>query len=160
MKFGRALEGYWLEKEQDFSPHTVRDCQYTFERFRQFIGDCDVAEITSDDVRRFLNIHLVKKYNLSDKLRCNAWIALASFWTWAEHELNVEHVIRGRVKQPSFSKPLIVPYSELEIRSMVAAVEYTAGWMGRAGGAYGCAHPIARRRMTREWLSRAATRAL
>ncbi|RIK41626.1 MAG: hypothetical protein DCC55_11455 [Chloroflexi bacterium] len=134
MKFGRALEGYWLEKEQDFSPHTVRDYQYTFERFRQFIGDCDVAEITSDDIRRFLNIHLVKKFKLSDKSRCNAWVALASFWTWAEHELKVEHVIRGRIKQPSYRKPLIVPYTELEVRSMLAAVEYTAGWTGRAGG--------------------------
>jgi integrase/recombinase XerD len=135
MKFEQALEGYWLEKDRDLSPHTVRDYRYTFERFRLFIGDREVAEITSDDIRRFLNVHLVKKFNLSDKSRCNAWVALASFWTWAEQELKVEHVIRNRVKQPSYGKPLIVPYTELEVRAMLAAVEYSKGWVGRAGGA-------------------------
>ncbi len=38
MLWDDALEGFWLEKRRNVSPHTVSDYALTFTRFREFVG--------------------------------------------------------------------------------------------------------------------------
>jgi len=128
MHLDYALEGYWLSKRRNLSPNTQRDYELTFRRFLEFMGsDTEVEEITSDDVECFLNF-LTDELGLSDKTVINHFIALSSFWTWAERNLEVPHIIRGRVECPRYYRPQIVPFTLEEVRALLEACEYKAPW--------------------------------
>jgi len=127
MRFEIALNGYWLDKKRDFSDATIRDYELTFARFAEFVGPHHpLEEITSDRVRAFLN-SLRNERALAPKTVCNAWTALSSFWTWAEMELQTPHVIRGRIKAPKVPRPQIVPYTEVEVKALLAACDHASG---------------------------------
>lgn len=132
MRFSDALEGFWLERRRGYSEHTVRDYSVTFRRFRQFIGDANVDGLSADDVRRFLD-SMQQRYGLSDKTLCNYWTALSAFWTWAEAELGVAHVIRGRVARPDYRRPQIVPYRMEDVTAMIQACARAEGWRTSTG---------------------------
>lgn len=128
MQLDYAIEGYWLAKRRDFSPNTVADYQLTFRRFGEFVGKTrDLKDITSDDANRFLN-HLRDDLGHSQKTVLNAWIALSSFWTWAERDLAVVHLLRGKVNRPRPHRRPSAPYSEADVRALLTACERGAGW--------------------------------
>lgn len=132
MRFSEALEGFWLEKRRGYSAHTVADYANTFQRFRLFVGDADLGGLTSDDVRRFLD-SMQNRYELSDKTLSNYWTALSAFWTWANVELGADHVIRGRVAQPSYRRPQVVAYRQDDVVAMVKACARADGWRTSTG---------------------------
>ncbi len=132
MRFSDALEGFWLAKRRGYSVHTVEDYANTFRRFRLFVGDADVAGLSADDVRRFLD-SMHQRYGLSDKTLCNYWTALSAFWTWAEVELSVPHVIRNRVDRPSFQRKRIEAYRVEEVQAMIAACAKADAWRTSTG---------------------------
>lgn len=124
MRLLTALQGYWLSKKLDLSPNTVRDYALHFKRLTDFLGNPELTDITSDDLRRFLD-HIATEHELGKKTLTNCWIALSSFWTWAEIELKVPHIIRGRVKRPKFTTPQIEPLEPGEIKAMLDTAGYT-----------------------------------
>ncbi|MCB0127219.1 MAG: hypothetical protein KDE58_33385 [Caldilineaceae bacterium] len=63
MLLSDAIRGYWLEKQIDLSTATIRDYTTTFDRFTAFLGGPLFAEITANDVRRFL-VFIQKEYRL------------------------------------------------------------------------------------------------
>lgn len=125
MKLSDALEGYWLTKELEFSPQTMPGYRRTFARLVAFLDDAHIEDITSADIRRFL-LHLRDHYKLSRRTVSDAWVPLSSLWTWAEVELGIPHIIRGRVKRPTFTKQVIQPFDEDEIRQLLAVVGLNA----------------------------------
>ncbi|MCD6291381.1 MAG: tyrosine-type recombinase/integrase [Anaerolineae bacterium] len=126
-----ALEGYWLSKRRNLSPNTQRDYELTFRRFLDFIGpNAEIENITSDDVERFLNF-LTEELGLSDKTVINHFIALSSLWTWAERNLGVPHIIRGRVECPKYHRPQITPFTPEEVHALLEACDYKAPWNRR-----------------------------
>lgn len=131
--FEKALVGYWLEKKRDMSRNTYANYQTNFVRFQEFVKNAPVSQINSDHVRRFLN-YMAGDLHLAGHTCLNAWTALSSFWTWAEKELKVPHIISGIISQPKVAQVVIETYTETEIKALFAATEYNAGWTGRAGG--------------------------
>jgi site-specific recombinase XerD len=128
MQLDYAIEGYWLAKRRNSSPNTVADYQLTFRRFGEFVGkNRDLKDITSDDVNHFLN-HLRDDLGHSQKTVLNAWIALSSFWTWAERDLAIVHLVRGKVNRPRPRRWPSALYSEADVRALLAACERGAGW--------------------------------
>ena len=100
MLLENAFEGYWLSKKRSLSVNTVNDYQLTYRRFQEFLGGRKTLEpVVAKDVERFLN-HLADDLRLSQKSVLNSWIALSSFWTWAERTLEVPHIMRGKVDRP------------------------------------------------------------
>ena len=65
---------------------------------------------------------------IGPKTILNAWIALSSFWTWAERDLGLPHIIRGKVNRPRPRRRLSAAYTEAEIRALLAACEKCGGW--------------------------------
>ncbi len=132
MKFSSAVQGFFLSKQLTFSPHTVKNYGLVFRYVMEFLGDVEITAITSDDIRRFLD-HLGKKRKLSKRSVHDAWIPLSSLWTWAEKELGIAHIIRGKIPQPKFTKKKIEPFTQDEVKRIVAGVEYTGGWTTKNG---------------------------
>ena len=48
-----ALEGYWLAKRQNLSKNTVTEYSLTFRRFGEWVGQCDIDEVTTTNVRAY-----------------------------------------------------------------------------------------------------------
>jgi len=120
MRWEDALEGYWLSKRRNMSEATVTDYSLTFRRFGEWVGNGEVQKVTAKQVNGFLG-HLREDLELSQKTVLNAWIALSSFWTWAEDELRVKHVVRDGVEKPKAKIPPGLPYSEEEVRRLLDA---------------------------------------
>ena len=133
MNWDTAIEGFWLEKRKNVSPATVADYSGTFRRFAAYHGEDlpAVEHIGAIHIRAYL-AHL-KESGLSDKSVLNAWVALSSFWTWAESELGLTHIIRNRVARPKYKRPAIEPYSRADINAMLNVVERSAPWISKNG---------------------------
>jgi site-specific recombinase XerD len=125
MKLSDALQGYWLTKELEFSDQTIPGYRRTFTRFVAFMGDADIETVTSADIRRFL-LHLNNDYYLGKRSVSDAWVPLSCLWTWADIELGFPHVIRGKVKRPPFTKQIIRPFDEQDIRKLLAVLPANA----------------------------------
>src|SRR5512137_2156951 len=143
MRLDYALEGYWLSKRRGFSPHTVADYEVTFRRLAAFLGaGHEFERITTADVNRFLN-NLQEEPGLSTKTVLNAWTALSSLWTWAERESGTAHVLRGKISQPKYRRPVIEPFTEAEVRQLLAAVERGRAWNQAHSKLEPCGRPTA-----------------
>lgn len=119
MNWDDAVQGFWLARRRDLSEHTMTDYGLTFRRFGSWIRNGEVEQVRPRQVNGFLD-HLSEELELSEKTVLNAWIALSSFWSWAAVELRVEHVMRD-VRKPSPKSKVILPYSEEEMRLLLAA---------------------------------------
>ena len=75
-----ALEGYWLAKRQNLSKNTVIEYDRTFRRFGEWVGQVDVDEITTTNVRAFL-LHLKEDCGLAPKTVAKSWVGLSSLWS-------------------------------------------------------------------------------
>jgi site-specific recombinase XerD len=144
MKLSVAVEGYLLDKRIQFSPHTIASYERVFRRLVEFLGDVEIDQVTSADIRRFL-AHLGKTYRLSRRSVHDAWIPLSSLWTWAEVELDIPHVIRGKIAAPEFTKRVIEPFTHDEIRRLIRAAEYTQEWTAACGKRTRTRRPTAKR---------------
>lgn len=133
MLLTKVLDGYWLEKKRNVSPHTKRDYDLTFRRLCDFVGiDAHIEHINTGVIRAFLN-HLADEFELSAKSQSNAWTALSSLWTWAAVELDIPHAIRGRVKRPQYRRPQIETYTQTEVQAMLNSLDYAAPWLSPHG---------------------------
>lgn len=133
MNWQNAIEGYWLEKRKSVSKNTVADYNGTFRRFAEFHGDelPPFEYIGAVHVRAYIT-H-VKESGNSDKSALNAWVAFSSLWTWAEQELELPHIIRGRVARPKYKRPPIEPYSRSDVNAMLHTVGRAAAWTSKHG---------------------------
>lgn len=133
MQLQTAIDGYWLEKKRNVSINTYNEYTNTFNRFLRYIGPTtDFAAITADHVRKFLN-YLRTQHRLKPKTVANAWIALSSLWTWAELELNIPHIIRGRVERPKYKRTPIEPYARTDVAAMLEACHHAEAWQTKTG---------------------------
>jgi len=144
MRLSDAIAGYWLDKRLDMSKTTIPGYERTFRRLVSFLGDPEFAAVTSNDVRRFL-VHLADNFKVSRRTVHDAWIPLSSLWTWAETELGTPHIIRGKVKQPKYTKRTIDALTEDQVRAILAASERSRPYMGRHGKETRAARPTADR---------------
>ena len=122
MKISDAIDGYWLDKRLDFSDHTVTGYSVTFRRLIDYLQDKDIEQVTSNDIRRFL-AYVAAEYELSPKSLSNVWTALSSLWSWAEKELGIAHPIKGKVKRPRYSKPVVEPFTQDDIKALLKSAD-------------------------------------
>jgi integrase/recombinase XerD len=132
MKLSDTLSGFWLDKRKGFSKRTMENYTRIFRYLGDFLGDVEFTQISSDDIRRFLD-HLADTRSLSRRSVHDAWVPLSSLWTWAEKELGTTHIIRGKVEAPRFAKTPIEPFTQNEIRLLAEAAEYSNEWETRRG---------------------------
>jgi integrase/recombinase XerD len=126
LSLSQAIEGYFLAAHaRRLSPHTLADYDNTLRKFEAFLAeDPPVASITADDVRSFLN----SLDGLAKKTVRNYYVGLSALWTWAlKEELVARHVVRD-VDAPEPEKPAIVPYTQSDVKGMLAACDRTRAY--------------------------------
>lgn len=132
MRLSVALDGYWLDKQLDFSPNTVAKYRYIFGLLSGFLGDAELESVATEDIRRFL-LHLRTTQGLGRRSVYDAWAVLSAFWSWAEAELGIPHIIRGKMTAPGYTQRQIEPYSEAELRALLGAVAHQRAYTHRTG---------------------------
>lgn len=132
MRWDAALEGYWLAKGRNLSKHTIAEYRVTFRRFGEWVKNAQVEKITARQVNGFLT-HLREDLELAPKTQLNHWIGLSSFWTWAHEDLDLPHIIRDGVEKPKAKSQPMLPYSQDEVKRLLAAATVMNAWSRKQG---------------------------
>ena len=91
-----------------------------------------IEAVTDRQINRFL-VYLKNNNGYSRKSVTNAWISLSSLWTWAEKELEIEHVIRGKIPCPKHPTPVVEPYTKEEVEALLKAAHYSKQYTSKNG---------------------------
>ena len=118
--FSQALEGYKLYfNSRHLSPLTYRDYTNTYRKFAKFLGnDPPIEDINLKQVEAFLAVQEV-----SNKTILNYHTGLSALWTWALKDGLVKEQILHKVTRPKPEKREVKPYSEVDIRAMLGALD-------------------------------------
>lgn len=73
------------------------------------------------------------------------WIALSSLWTWAEKELEIKHVIRGKIPAPKFTRKIVQLFTSDEMKKLIQAAECSKGYQAKSGKQVQAKRPTALR---------------
>ncbi len=125
----QALEGYVLYAEaRRLSPHTLSDYATTFIKFQNFLADDPpLIEIEAHQVQEFLaaQTHLKKKTVL------NYRTGLSALWSWAVSEGFVSANVVHKTPAPKPEKMVINPFTEQDVKLMLAACERSRSYYVR-----------------------------
>ena len=98
------------------SQNTIIDYQRTIRRFLAHVGDSPIHDITSAQISAFLAAQ-----PWSEKTVLNYHIGLAALWTWAIREGYADKHIVRMTPRPRPRKLVIEPFTEQEIRALLAS---------------------------------------
>jgi site-specific recombinase XerD len=128
MELSHAVELFLQTVAMRSSKHTIYDYRNTLHQWQAFLGgDPPLESVTADDIRRFL-YHMRVELERASKTVRNAHTGISSFYTWAEVELGVIHLIRGRITAPKASSRAIVPLTKADAKGLMDACDRTAVW--------------------------------
>lgn len=121
LKLSQALQGFYLTSQaRRLSPHTISDYTNTLTRFQAYLQkDMLMEDIDARHIEGFLT----QQIHLSKKTLLNYHAGLCAFWTWAVREKIASRHVPHEVPAPKPERREIVPYTEGEIRSMLASLE-------------------------------------
>jgi len=135
--FSQAIDGYLLfANARRLSHHTIRDYVTTFRKFQDFLDeDPPIEEITSKQVESFLAAQTVSKKTL-----LNYHTGLSALWTWCVNDkITTEHIVR-KVKRAKPEKRDIKPYSQVEVKAMLSALNHSKPY--KRPGKRECTHKL------------------
>jgi integrase/recombinase XerD len=123
ISLSEAIEGYELAAEaRRLSSNTMTGYRNSFKKLSAFLaGDPPIATITHQDVEGFL----AAQTSVSKKSILNYHTALCALWTWALKEQVAPVHVPHQVERPRPESRAIVPYTEAEVRALLAAVNHT-----------------------------------
>jgi site-specific recombinase XerD len=115
-----AIDGFEQSLRARFlSKHTQADYHRTLMSFAKYLEDNPmVARIGKDQVEQYL----ASQSNLSKKSLLNRYIGLSAFWTWCVADGQCKVHILKKIIPPKPEQKIIDPFSEDEIRAILAAV--------------------------------------
>lgn len=118
MPLSKAIEGFLLTcQARRLSVHTIDDYQRTLKRFLTHAGDMRIAQIGTTQITAFLAAQTV-----GEKTLLNMHIGLAALWTYAvKEDFAPKHIVR-MVERPKPIKLIVQPFTEIEIRAMLSAI--------------------------------------
>lgn len=153
LTLSQSIEGFLLEKQaQHLSPHTVADYTNAFRKLQAYLGtDVPFAGITADQIRSFLgDLSTPRAPNgaakrpvkgLSNKTILNIHTALSALWTWAVAEGIVSQHLLRQIPRPKPEKRAITPFSEEDIKTLLANGERSRTYT--RPGKRACDHAVA-----------------
>lgn len=120
--FSKAIEGYLLSaKARHLSQNTLNDYLNTFRKLHLFLDhDPPIKAISTKQIENFLG-----SQDVSNMTILNYHTGLSALWTWAVANDIVNRHILHKIKRPKPEKRSISPYTEEDIKGMLAEVNYT-----------------------------------
>ncbi len=153
LTLSQSIEGFLLEKQaQHLSPHTVADYTNAFRKFQAYLGaDVPLAGITADQIKGFLGDLSTPRApagaakrpakGLSNKTILNIHTGLSALWTWAVAEGIVSQHLLRQIPRPKPEKRAITPFSEEDIKTLLANGERSRTYT--RPGKRACDHAVA-----------------
>lgn len=119
----QSIVGYTIAAQaRRLSPHTLADYGNTFRKLQRHLGDPALDSITAADLRAFLNAQT----GITNKTAFNIHVGLSALWTWAVQENIVPRQIVKDIQPPVPEIRAIVPFSETDVRALLAALGKSA----------------------------------
>ena len=135
MNLEKAIEGFLIAKAADgYSPNTIDRYQWGLTILLFYVKNANVHEITKKDLQAFM-VWVQSEYQphrpnddttpLAPASRENIWIAIRSFFNWAEVELKLDSRPDNRLARPRYQSKVIQPFNEEEIKALIKAAQFT-----------------------------------
>lgn len=143
MLFSQAIVGFLMFKEAGgLRPRTLSLYRYHLTQFVDWRGDQPLEAVTAADVNEYM-VYLRTEYRpsrfdgddrpLSSQSLYISYTAFQSFYRWARESLDVADVITGQVPRPKVVNEKPVPFTEVEVKSLLAAVRPARGPRATSG---------------------------
>lgn len=144
LSLSQAIDGFLLDAAaRSLSPRTIADYSNSLRKLRAFLGDPPLDSITADDLRRFMadlsiprapaGIAARPARPIGKKQKLNIHTGLSALWTWAVAGRHVTRHIVREIERPRPEKPAIAPFSEADIRALLAAAMRRSAVYARPG---------------------------
>ncbi|MEZ0396843.1 MAG: tyrosine-type recombinase/integrase [Anaerolineales bacterium] len=125
----RAIEGFLMARRADgYSPQTVEQYQWALSMLIQFV-DKPLRQVDADDLRRFM-ASVQENPRLSRTSVFHVWKAIRAFYKWTSSEGLSDRPDKLLTK-PRYAYREIQPFSEVEIKALLKAIDRTAPSQGR-----------------------------
>jgi len=140
LRLSDAIDGFLLACEaRQLSLNTLQDYGTTMSRFAEFMaGDPWFDEIDRDDIQRFMaSLALPQPVPgavrrpprpVSKKTALNRHTGLSALWSWAVSNGAVSRNVVRDVEPPRPEERVIEPFSEKDIKALLAVVERTRSY--------------------------------
>ena len=154
LPLSKALNGFTITKQAEgLSPRTVNSYLECLSKWVEHTGDRDISQVTGPQISSYLawlrtdyQPHRFggKTHPLSAKTIRNVWIALSSFFHWAERELAVPFPM-AQVRAPHPPRPSIPALTREEVARMLKACTYTRATVSATRRSFVTRRPSANR---------------
>lgn len=145
MRLGQAIKGFLLFKTSEgLSPRTLKAYGYHLKNWQEHAGDVELASITPLDIAAYFD-YLRNEYEpkrltgdtqpLTNQTLRNIWVALRSFWTWAEDVLAVPDAM-AKIKAPKAESVEVAPLTQADIKALMTAVRPHRADRPKSGARY------------------------
>jgi integrase/recombinase XerD len=135
MKLTKAIKGFLISRAADgYSENTIALYQWGLELLCSHLNNPEVETISNTEVQAFM-VWLKNGYQpnrpngnstpLSPASRENVWIALKSFYNWAEVELDLDTRPDKNLKRPKYQPKVIQPFTQEEVIALLSCAEFT-----------------------------------
>lgn len=133
LKLSKAILGFMQYKAAEaLSARTLEAYEQHLKQFATYIGDVDISQIGTPDIRRYLawlhTDYQPRRFGreakpLSPKTIHNFWITLSAFFSWATTEFNLTNPMKA-VPAPRFEDAPVEPFSRDEIEALLKVCEF------------------------------------
>jgi integrase/recombinase XerD len=115
--FSDAVNCFLLERRAaHYSPHTLADYSNTYRLFVAWRGDCQLDEITTQQIAGFLASRPV-----SGKTALNYHTALSALWHWAVDNAIADLNVVRKIPPPRAIQKVIIGYTRADIVALIDA---------------------------------------
>ncbi len=122
LTYQKAVEGFLLNLHAEgYSQSTIDIYKWGLAKFATHVPE-NIQEIKKEHLLSAFSS--VRYKGLKPTSIQNVWIAMRSFFAWAEKELSLKRVDKG-IPLPKAPEPIIKPFSENEIKRLLSACNNT-----------------------------------
>ena len=135
LKIKKAITGFLQYKSAEgLAPVTISGYERDLKLWLEFQGDVNIGNVQSDNILAFLNYLRVEyvprritgnnSRKLAPKTVYNIYVSLASFFTWASREFNLDSPLKNMPRLRVPEEPPVEPFKKEEIELLIKACDY------------------------------------
>jgi len=135
LKVQKAITGFLQYKSAEgLAPVTVSGYERDLRLWMEYQGDVNIGNVQSGSILAFLNYLRVEyvprritgnnSRKLAPKTVYNIYVSLASFFTWASREFNLDNPLKNMPRLRVPEEPPVEPFKKEEIELLIKACDY------------------------------------